>query len=174
MLFAEHYLAAPPCTLCPCCNEQMSLKEDYAWLLLTSGGEIEYARHPIFRCQRSGCTMKPSRMYDSMYYKDNFRGKRIMVRELIRDGGRHNQQHLIHREFVQCSSRFFISWKYIEKMSLRLASARSSILTEAKNLLYQRNDEYFAHIPQYLRDAPFNSMVETLKKETTSACTILR
>ena len=77
-----------------------------------------------------------------------------MVRELIRHGERHNRKHLLHPEFVQCSSRFFITWKYIEKMSLRLASARSSILAEAKTLLYQRNDEHLAHIPQHLKDAP--------------------
>ena len=58
------------CTLFPCSNEQMSLKEDYACLLLTSGGEIEYARHPIFRCQRTCCIKKPGRAYDSMYYKE--------------------------------------------------------------------------------------------------------
>ena len=173
VLFTEHYLA-PPCTSCPSCNEQMSLKKEYACLVLTERGEIEYARHPLFRCQRNECELKPTRTYDSMFYKTKFRGQNILVRELIRSGGKHNQLHHLRPEFVQCSSRFFVSWRYLEEMSLRLASSRCSILTEAKNLLYKRYDEYLAGIPSYLRDNTFNSMMETLKQERTNSCAFLR
>lgn len=109
-----------------------------------------------------------------MFYKANFRGDNILVRELIRNGGRHGQMHLLHPEYVQCSSRFFISWAWIEEMSLRLASSRSSILNEAKNLLYKQYDEHLACIPRYLRDNTFNRMLETLKRETTKSCDFLR
>lgn len=55
-------------------------------------------------------------------------------------------------------------------MSLHLASSRSSIVAEAKDLLYKRYDEYLAEILRYLRDISLNSVMEILKQERTNSC----
>lgn len=166
ILFPDVYLVAAD-TKCPECNEEMNLKEEYSCIVLSETAEFLYGRHPIFRCQRKDCGKNPSRTYDSMCYSENFdENNSILYRKLLRTPGRYSQKFYGKPEYIQVSSRWFISRNYVEKLSLRIVTCRSTFTSEAKALVYQTSDSSFKNMPTYLKDKVFANAVQSLKKQS--------
>lgn len=175
LLLVSVYLA-PQSLCCPYCNTPMTLKEEHAVLILMNDGSFSYARHPVHICQEKDCEKNPTRTYDSIYYSEDSEeeGKRVLIRQWVR--GDATARNFTHRmEFVQCSSRFFASRTFIERLSFRICTCRSSFTAEAKSIVAMFRDSSFATIPEDLYgDEKFASVVNTVKNSTFSECKFLR